>query len=84
MKKISIKQIINIILIIILLIFAGQNVEKVQINFLVWTFDLALIILLASTFFIGYLTAKVFGFAKKPKEKTPKAEKPLTPENNQP
>ncbi len=60
MKKLTTKQIIDIILIIVLLIFAGQNVAPVHLKFLVFGFDLPLIILIAFVFFIGYLTALLF------------------------
>ena len=60
MKKLTTRQIIDVILIVILLIFAGQNVASVHLKFLVFGFDLPLIILIAFVFFIGYLTAMLF------------------------
>lgn len=60
MKKLTVRQIIDVILIVILLIFAGQNVASVHLKFLVFGFDLPLIILIAFVFFIGYLTAMLF------------------------
>ena len=60
MKKLTARQIIDVILIVILLIFAGQNVASVHLKFLVFGFDLPLIILIAFVSFIGYLTAMLF------------------------
>ena len=72
MKKLTTKQIIDIILIIVLLIFAGQNVASVHLKFLVFGFDLPLIILIAFAFFIGYLTALLFRKPGKQDNKTGK------------
>lgn len=60
MKKLTARQIVDIVLIVLLLIFAGQNVVPVHLNFLMFGFDLPLIILIAFVFFIGYLTAMLF------------------------
>ncbi len=60
MKKLTARQIVDIVLIVLLLIFAGQNVAPVHLNFLMFGFDLPLIILIAFVFFIGYLTAMLF------------------------
>lgn len=57
--------IINIILIAILLIFVGQNLQDTRVKFLVFGFDLPLIIIIAIAFAIGYFTAKVFTKKKK-------------------
>lgn len=77
MKKLTARQIIDIILIVILLIFAGQNVAPVHLKFLVFGFDLPLIILIAFVFFIGYLTALLF---KRPGKQDNKAGKNSTVE----
>jgi uncharacterized integral membrane protein len=60
MKKLTTKQIIDIVLILLLLIFAAQNVAPVKLKFLFFGFDLPLIILIAFTYFIGFYTAKLF------------------------
>lgn len=60
MKKLSVKQIIDIVLIVLMLVFAAQNVASVHLKFLFFGFDLPLIILIAFVFFIGYLTALLF------------------------
>lgn len=57
--------IINIILIAILLIFVSQNLQDTRVKFLVFGFDLPLIIIIAISFIIGYFTAKVFSRKKK-------------------
>lgn len=60
MKNISIRQIIDIILLVLLLVFIGQNLESVKVKFLAFGFELPLFILIAIVFFIGYFTAKTF------------------------
>ena len=72
MKKLTARQIIDVFLIVILLIFAGQNVASVHLKFLVFGFDLPLIILIAFVFFIGYLTALLFRKPGKQDNKTGK------------
>lgn len=56
--------IINIVLIAILLIFVGQNLQDTRVKFLVFGFELPLIIIIAISFILGFFTAKVF--SKKP------------------
>ena len=60
MKNISFRQIIDIVLIVLLLIFVGQNLESVKVKFLFFGFELPLVILITSVFFIGFYTAKTF------------------------
>jgi len=60
MKNISTRQIIDIILLVILLVFIGQNLESVKVKFLMFGFELPLFILIAIVFGIGYYTAKTF------------------------
>jgi uncharacterized integral membrane protein len=60
MKNISTKQIIDILLIALLLLFIGQNLEGVRVRFLFFGFELPLFILILIVFFIGYYTAKTF------------------------
>ena len=61
MKNISTRQIIDIVLILLLLIFIGQNLESVKVKILMFGFELPLVILIAAVFFIGFYTAKSFG-----------------------
>lgn len=60
MNNISIKRIIDISLIVLLLIFIIQNFGSVMVKFLVFGFQLPLIILIAVVFLIGFFTARVF------------------------
>lgn len=60
MKNITTRQVIDIILILLLLIFVVQNIETVKIKFLLYALDLPFIILIVIVFFIGFYTAKVF------------------------
>ena len=64
MKNISTRQIIDIVLLILLLIFIGQNLESIKVKFIVFGFEMPLVILIAIVFFIGYYTAKVFNKIK--------------------
>lgn len=59
-ENISTRQIVDIVLIVILLIFIGQNLESVKVKFIVFGFELPLVILIAIVFFIGFFTAKAF------------------------
>jgi uncharacterized integral membrane protein len=60
MKNITNRQIIDIALIVLLLIFIGQNLESVKVKLLMFGFELPIVILIAIVFFIGYFTAKTF------------------------
>lgn len=55
-----IKQIFNILLIILLLLFIGQNLEMVQVTLLFAKLELPLAIIIGIVFFIGFFTALVF------------------------
>jgi uncharacterized integral membrane protein len=67
------RQIINIVLLIILLIFIGQNIESARVKFLFFKFEIPLIILVFIVFFLGFYTSRVFVVTKKKKKenKTP-------------
>lgn len=53
-------KIIDVLLVILLLIFVGQNLQIIKVKLLVFAFDLPLAILIAVVFFIGYFTARSF------------------------
>jgi len=57
MKNITTRQVVNILLIIVLLIFVGQNLEQIRVKFLVFGFEMPLVILITVVFIIGYLVA---------------------------
>lgn len=65
MKGVNPRLIINIILLIILLIFTGQNLAGVRVKFLFFSIELPLVILIAAVFFIGFFTAKAFDKSSK-------------------
>lgn len=65
MKNISTRQIIDVVLIILLLVFIAQNLDSAKVNFLFFGFELPLVILIAIVFFVGFYTAKVFNKPKK-------------------
>ncbi len=58
--NVTIKQVIDILLITLLIVFIAQNVESVNVKFLFLDFDLPLIVIVAIAFFIGFFTSKVF------------------------
>ncbi len=64
MKAITTERILNGILLVMLLIFVFQNLESARVTFLVFSFELPLVILIALVFGAGYLTARVWGMAK--------------------
>lgn len=69
MKKITFSQVIDIILIILLIIFAIQNLDNVLVKFITIKFEAPLFIIIIFTFLIGYLTAKIFRREKYKDEK---------------
>lgn len=63
-----IKQILNILLIILLLIFVGQNLGMVQVTILFAKLELPLAIIIGIVFFVGFFTALVFRSKKEDTE----------------
>ena len=57
MKNITTRQVINILIIIVMLIFVGQNLEPVEVKFLVFPLTMPKVILITIIFLIGYLVA---------------------------
>ncbi|MBW6492238.1 MAG: DUF1049 domain-containing protein [Lentimicrobium sp.] len=64
MKKLSTRQIVIISLIGLLLLFILQNLEVVRVKFLVFGFQLPLVILIIIVFLIGFFTGKPFNKSK--------------------
>lgn len=60
-KKVSFKQIINILLILVILIFALQNLESIRVTLLFFSFEMPLFVLIIVLFSIGFFTTKIFG-----------------------
>jgi uncharacterized integral membrane protein len=60
LKKLTTKQIINIILIILLVIFIMLNLEAVKVSLIFISFDMPLVVLITFVFFIGYFVGKTF------------------------
>ena len=50
MKKIDFKQVFNLILIGLLIVFVVQNMDDVPVRYMKWTFDIPLIILIVIVF----------------------------------
>jgi len=68
MKKIDFKQVFNLILIGLLIVFVVQNMDDVPVRYMKWTFDIPLIILIVIVFCIGFFTAKIFRRTPEKKE----------------
>lgn len=68
------KQVVDILLLALLIIFVVQNVESVKVQFLFFSFELPLIVIIAITFFIGFFTSRTFSKEKKNEQKTPETE----------
>ncbi len=60
LKKLTTKQIINIILIILLVVFVLSNMKPVPIGFFYDIIEIPLVILITFVFFIGYFVGKTF------------------------
>ncbi len=63
-KNLSIQQILNAILIGIVILFIAQNLHAVKVRFLFYGFELPMVVLVLSLFFLGYFTAKILGNPK--------------------
>jgi uncharacterized integral membrane protein len=63
------KQVLDIFLLALLILFVGQNVQSAEVKFLFFGFELPIFIIIAISFFIGFFTAKAFSM-KKEQEKT--------------
>jgi len=72
-EKISMtpKQVADLLLIVLLIIFVAQNIENVKVRFLFFGFELPLIVIIAATFFIGFFTSKIFSTKNKNVDKIP-------------
>lgn len=60
MKNLSARDIINIILLVLMLVFIAQNWVITKVKFLMFGFEAPLVLLLVIVFLIGYLTARGF------------------------
>ena len=58
------RQVLDIVLIALLLLVIGQNLQNAEVKFLFFGFELPLIIIIAVSFFIGFFTAKAFSKKK--------------------
>lgn len=65
MQKLTTGQIINIVLILFVIIFIGQNLESIPVKFLFISFNLPLIVIILMCLVIGYLSAILFRKTKK-------------------
>lgn len=68
------RQVVDLFLIALLIVFVAQNVESVKIRFLFFGFEAPLIVIIAITFFIGFFTSKAFSKKKKNEDKIPEIE----------
>jgi uncharacterized integral membrane protein len=54
------KQVLDIVLLIVMIVFVIQNLEMVKVKFLFFGFEMPLIIIIVVAFLIGFLTSKAF------------------------
>lgn len=57
MQKLTTAQIINLVLILLVIIFIGQNLDTIGVKFLFFQFNLPLIVIILLCLLIGYLSA---------------------------
>jgi uncharacterized integral membrane protein len=71
------KQLLYIVLLVLLLVFVGQNVDYVRVKFLFFGFELPLIVIIGGSFLIGFFAAVTFRRKSKadPNEKLESAKK---------
>jgi uncharacterized integral membrane protein len=65
MKNLTTGQYINIALILLVLVFIGQNLESIPVKFLFFSFELPLIIIILGCLLMGYVTALIMRRNKK-------------------
>ena len=68
MQKLSTGQIINIILILLVIIFIGQNLQTIEVNFLFFKPELPLIVIILVCLVLGYISAIFLGKKKNPND----------------
>ena len=68
MQKLSTGQIINIILILLVIIFIGQNLQTIEVKFLFFNPKLPLIVIILLCLVLGYVSAIFLGKKKKPND----------------
>ncbi|ROI10250.1 hypothetical protein EGH90_03290 [Kaistella haifensis] len=59
MKNLTTRQIVDILLIALLIVFIAQNLDTVMVKFLSFGFQLPIIVLIIAVFALGYYTANV-------------------------
>ncbi len=64
MQKLTTTQIINLFLLLLLIIFIGQNLETIGVKFLFFQFNLPLIVIILVCLLIGYVSGIFFGKKK--------------------
>lgn len=68
MKNLTTGQYINIALILLVLVFIGQNLQSVEVKFLFFKPQLPLIIIILGSLLFGYITALIMRKNKKQDE----------------
>lgn len=59
MKNLTTRQIVDILLIALLIVFIAQNLDTVMVKFLSFGFQMPIIVLIIAVFALGYYTANV-------------------------
>jgi uncharacterized integral membrane protein len=68
MKNLTLGQYINIALILLVLVFIGQNLQTVEVKFLFFKPELPLIVIILGCLLFGYVTALIMGGSNKSQE----------------
>lgn len=61
MQKLTIGQVINIALILLVIVFIGQNLDSIAVRFLFFEFKVPIIVIILLCLVLGYVSAIFFG-----------------------
>ncbi len=61
LRNLTIQQILNAVLIGLVILFIAQNLHSVKVRFLMFGFELPMVVLVLGLFFLGFFTAKILG-----------------------
>lgn len=67
--RITFRQVFDILLLVVLLIFIIQNLVSTEVKFLFFKFTMPLIVIIIVVFLIGFFTHRTFSKKKRPAEK---------------
>ncbi|MFO7615829.1 MAG: hypothetical protein R6V75_01105 [Bacteroidales bacterium] len=70
-SSITFRQVVDILLLVIFLVFILQNLTTVKVRFFVFGLETPLIVILILVFLIGFFTSRAFSRKKKPTGEEP-------------